>query len=110
MNDGSTNQSSVITCFLIALIMVLLFGVLITSARPLVCTRVGWDLQVHRAWCWSSEFDDPQPPDQTATPTDYVLPPMPTHYHTPVPTEDLEPTLDLTLQPYPPLETPNPYP
>lgn len=72
--------------------VILLSGVLLlTASRPLVCWRIGADLQWHRARCWSTEFhalapnEQPAPVEPTATPEPYT--PEPTDVPTATPTE-----------------------
>lgn len=82
----------------------IIFGVLILSAMigastPLICWKIGWDLQWHRAICWSTEFTTKGELQPTENPTDAVIEPEPT----------IEPTATATLEPYPAM-TVEPYP
>jgi hypothetical protein len=97
-------------------------ALLLTAASPLVCWKIGWDLRVHRARCWSTEFDGKQVAEPTIAPTATPLAyPTETPVPEPTATETWEwhptatfvypypmPTL-LTLEPYP-MPTSEPYP
>lgn len=89
---------------------------LLTASRPLICWRIGPDLQWKRARCWSTEFhalapnEEPAPytPEPTATPEPWT--PEPTDVPTATPTEAWVPSPTFSY-PYPqPTFEVTPYP
>jgi hypothetical protein len=99
------NYRTTIIC--IALIIVLF----LCAARPLLCWKIGLDLQWHRARCWSNEFTV-APVQPTDAPTVTAVP-----YYTetpePEPSATPEPLPTATWSypyPLPTMPTLNPYP
>lgn len=90
---------------LIVILIVVILSCLMLALKPL-CWKIGWDLKVHKAKCWSNEFTD-ETAVPSATPTKYTIPPFPTR----IPTETVSFPPVYTDVPYPPpIQTPNPYP
>ena len=90
------------------LLTICTLALLLLAARPLICWRIGLDLQWHRARCYSTEFDalapGEQPAPYTPAPT-ATLEPAPTWTWEPLPYQSPTPTLTATAEPYPALPT-----
>lgn len=77
---------------MLILIILVVLALTLMASGGLQCYKIGWDLKVKRAYCWSSEFiEEPIPP--------------PTSTYTPIPTWTPEPTaiptVTISPEPYP---------
>jgi len=107
------NNPKILMAGLKYIIFFILVGFLLTAARPLVCWKIGFDMQWHRAKCWSTEFEVSPAEPIWENPTEIPAEPTwipelietQTEISTPMVNPYPVPELTRTAEPYPVMES-----